>query len=146
MGQLLYNDNAKKMNERAFIDSHLYRTNSMYTFIKMEYLVASALVELYENKQINKISLNIIREYGVKVEEDLNSKDDTKAILLYSNNYTKEFLCDYSNYFELADDEYIQIKDGVNAEDIRENILSYVSLDLLLALLNSDALKIINIG
>lgn len=123
--------------------SCLYRTMNTCTFIKMEYLVANALVELYEKKQVNKISLDIIRKYGIKVEEELNSKNNTKAILLYSNNYTKEFLRDYSNLFEMVDD-CIKIKDGITIEDIREHILSYISIDILLALLDEKVLSVID--
>ena len=90
----------------------LPETFSMCTFIKMEYLVANALVELYEKKGIDKISLDDIRNYGIKVEEEMNSQENTRAILLYSNVYTKEFLQDYSDWFELIDN-YIKIKDGV---------------------------------
>ena len=109
----------------------------------MEYLVANALVELYDKKGIDKVSLDSIRKYGIKVEEEMNSQNNTKAILLYSNVYTKEFLQDYSDWFELVDD-YIKIKDGVTIEDIQEHILSYVSVDVLIALLNSNALSAIN--
>ena len=121
----------------------LSKTINMCTFIKMEYLVANALVELYDKKGIDKVSLDSIRKYGIKVEEEMNNQNNTKAILLYSNVYTKEFLQDYSDWFELVDD-YIKIKDGVTIEDIQEHILSYVSVDVLIALLNSNALSAIN--
>ena len=72
----------------------LYRTIGMCTFIKMEYLVANALVELYENKQIDRISLDDVQNYGITVEKILNKITGTQAILLYSNQYTMEFLHD----------------------------------------------------
>lgn len=118
-------------------------TRNMCTFIKMEYLVANALVELYEKKQVDMISLEDIRKYGVKVEEVLNSKENSRAILLYSNNYTKEFLQDYSDWFEMVND-FIKIKSGVTIDDIREHILSYISTDILIALLNEKSLRVIN--
>ena len=121
----------------------LSKTMNMCTFIKMEYLVANALVELYDKKRIDKISLDDIRKYGIKVEEEMNSQNNKKAILLYSNVYTKEFLQDYSDWFELVDD-YIKIKDGVTIDDIQEHVLSYVSVDVLIALLNHNALSVIN--
>lgn len=121
----------------------LYKTVGMCTFIKMEYLVANALVELYENKKIDKVSLDDIKNYGFRVEKVLNENKGTLAILLYSNQYTREFLQDYSDYF-VFEDNYIKIKSGVTIEDIRNHILSYVSIDVLLALLDESSLKVIN--
>lgn len=119
----------------------LYKNNYMCTFIKMEYLVANALVELYERKSIDKISLNEIKEYGIKVEEELiNNK--IHAILLYSSEYIKEFLEDCSDWFE-KDDEYIKIREGKTIQEVREHFLSYISVDILLAMLNENVLKVL---
>lgn len=115
----------------------LYRTKNMCTFIKMEYLVANALVELYDKKRVDRISLDDIQKYGIKVEEQINSKENTRAILLYSDNYTKEFLHDYSDFFEKVDD-FIKIKNGITIEDIREHILSYIPFDLLIVLFDCE--------
>ena len=139
----IQNSTSDVINEKEKIDFSLYKTSYMCTFIKMEYLVANALVSLYERKNINKISLEDIRKYGVKVEEELNTTTNSRAILLYSNNYTREFLQDYSDWFEMIDD-YIKIKDGVAIDDIREHILSYISMDILIALLNVNSLKVIH--
>ncbi len=137
---LLYN---KHTSGKENISVCLCKTTNMCTFIKMEYLVANALVELYEKKQIDEISLEQIRNYGIKVEEELNSRNDTRAILLYSNNYTKEFLQDYSDLFELVGDS-IKIKTGVTIKDIREHILSYISAEILFALLDQSVLSVID--
>ena len=137
---MLYNNRTLKEEEISF---GLYRTINMCTFIKMEYLVANALVELYDKKGVDRISLDQIQKYGIKVEEELNSKENTRAILLYSNVYTKEFLEDYSEWFELIDNQ-IKIRSGVGVEDIREHILSYVSVDVLFALLAEKTLRVID--
>ncbi len=136
----LYNEST---NRKENISGSLCNTTNMCTFIKMEYLVANALVELYEKKKIDRISLEQIRNYGIKVEEELNSKDNTRAILLYSNNYTKEFLRDYSDFFEMIDSD-IRIREGITIKDIREHILSYVSVNLLFALLDKKTLSVID--
>ena len=115
----------------------------MCTFIKMEYLVANALVELYERNNIDRISLGEIRAYGIKVEEELVN-NQVHAILLYSSDYTKEFLEDCSEWFE-KDNNYIKIRNGKKIEEIREHFLSYISVDILLALLNENALSAINV-
>lgn len=116
----------------------------MCTYVKMEYIVASALVELCEKKNIRQISLNDIRSYGITVEKHLiNNKVD--AILLYSDNYTKQFLQDYSDYFEL-NGENIVIKDNVTVDSIREHILSYISFDILFALFSEESLMAINVA
>lgn len=138
--KIVYNDYTINREE---LSSCLCKTINMCTFIKMEYLVANALVELYEKKQIDKISLEDIRRYGIKVEEELNAKENSRAILLYSSNYTKEFLRDYSDWFEMEND-CIKIKKGVTIDDIREHILSYISTFILIALLNENTLKVIN--
>ena len=132
--KIMYNDN--KTNEEVF-----FKTKGMCTFIKMEYLVASALVELMDKKEINKISLKEIEEYGYKVEQIL-VQQNVNAILLYSNNYTKEFLEDYSDYFELEGD-CIKVKSGVSPNEIRNHILAYISAKVLLALLSTDSLSAI---
>lgn len=124
-------------NKRSY-----YKTNFMCTFIKMEHLVANALVELYETKNTNRISLDKIREYGIKVEEELINKN-IQAILLYSSDYTKEFLHDYSEWFE-KDSNFIKIKSGKSIDEIREHVLSYISIDLLLALLTKNALNVLH--
>ncbi len=142
MFRMEYNAN-KKLILKESTTIQLYKTIGMCTFIKMEYLVANALVELYENKKIDKISLDDIKKYGIKVEEILNETEGTQAILLYSNQYTREFLQDYSDYF-VFEDNYIKIKSGVSINDIRSHILSYVSIDILLALLDDSTLEIIN--
>lgn len=111
-------------------------TKGMCIFIKMEHLVANALVELFEEKNIRRISLEDIYNYGIKVEKELNS-ENTRAILLYSNIYTKQFLEDYSEWF-VREENYIALRPGKTAEDLREHILSYVSLPLLLALFKAS--------
>lgn len=143
MEYICYNNDHKKGKENYTKSNSLFRTFGMCTFIKMEYLVANALVELYEKKQIDKISLEDIRKYGIKVEEVLNIKENSKAILLYSSRYTREFLQDYSDYF-VYDEGFIKIKEGIEIDDIREHILSYVSSEILFALLDEKTLKVIN--
>lgn len=138
-GDLLYN-NFKEIKGEC---KYLYKTNYMCTFIKMEYLVANALVELYEKQNIDRISLDEIRAYGIKVEEELVN-NQVHAILLYSSDYTKEFLEECSEWFE-KDNNYIKIRSGKTIEEIREHFLSYISIDILLALLNKNALSIFNI-
>ncbi|MCM1222634.1 MAG: hypothetical protein NC548_50045 [Lachnospiraceae bacterium] len=129
-------------NKNNTTEESYFRTKEMCTFIKMEYLVASALVELYEKKNIDKISLEDIQKYGIKVEETLLN-EQINAILLYSNNYTKEFLEDYSRFFE-REGEFIKKRADVTSQEIREYILAYISVNMLLVLLNKDSLSVIN--
>lgn len=143
MEKTMYNSlNSYRWEDGAEV-RNLCKTMGACMFIRMEYLVASALVELYENKRIDRISLDDVRNYGFQVEKVLNEGGGTQAILLYSNQYTKEFLQDYSDYFTFEDD-FIKIKNGITIANIREHILSYVSIDILLALLDEKTLKTIN--
>lgn len=142
----MYNKVIRKIisNKREELTSkNLFKKNAMYTFIRIEYLAANALVELYEKNRTSSISFENIIKYGISVEEILNKNADTKAILLYSNIYAKEFAHDYSNLFEVTEEE-IKIKDGVSIDQIREHILSYLSMDILNALLSQEALSVIN--
>lgn len=139
---LLENWRNKLYNKKGFIRKEkYYKTFTMCTFIKMEDVVASALVELYDKDETPRVSFDTIRSYGFKVEEFL-IKQNINAILLYSNNYAKEFLDDYSQFFE-RDGDYICLRDGVTSQQIRDRILSYVSIDVLSALLNNEILSAI---
>lgn len=142
MEKKVYNTHERKEREKCTAYK-LYKTMGMCTFIKMEYLVANALVELHENKKIDRISLDDIQNYGIKVEKVLSKNMGIQAILLYSNEYTREFLHDYSDFF-VYEDNYIKIKSGVSIDAIRDQILSYVSVDILLALLDESSLKVIH--
>ena len=91
---------------------------------------------------MRKISIKEIENYGIKVEEILVNHN-IRAILLYSNEYTKEFLDDYSEWFE-RDGDFIKLKDDKSPADLRKHILSYVPVNILVALTNTDSLTAIN--
>lgn len=112
----------------------------MVTFIKIEYIVANAIVELFEKKERRSVSFDEIENYGFKVEEILNKK--SKAILLYSSYYTREFLNDYSDFFEENNGE-IALKKGKTTEDLRNHILCFVPIEILFAMRNNASLSTI---
>ena len=130
------------MYNKSNLTKELFKTGFMCTYIKMEYLVANALVTLYEKKKITRVSFDDIRNYGIKVEEELINQN-IHAILLYSNSYTKEFLEDYSEWFE-RDGDGIKMRAGKTVDQIRNHILSYASLDMLLALIKETTLQVIS--
>ena len=113
----------------------------MCTFIKMEYLVANALVELCERKNKRQISIDEIKAYGIKVEEMLIN-ENIRTILLYSNQFPMEFIEDYSDFFTF-DGNFIMLKDEITPDHLRNYILSRVPIDILLAMLNENTLQVI---
>lgn len=129
----MYNFNRNnETKERSF-----YR---MCTFIKMEYVVANAFCELltiYPSER--KISIDKIKEYGFQVEKVFSEKTNVNAILLFSDEYRKELLRDYTDLFDY-EDNYIILKQGKKIEDVQSKILSFASLDLLLALFDESSI------
>lgn len=132
-------EKTKYTKEKLEIYGNFKKEKTMCKFIKIEYVVANALCELFDSKKQTTINFDVLKEYGVQVEKVFSKNNDTKAIFLFSNEYKKEFLRDYSELFD-ATEESIFLKEGKTTEDIRARILDYVSLDLLLALFDCSSL------
>lgn len=112
----------------------------MCTFIKIEYVVANALCELLENNNERSVSFDLIKDYGIQVEKVFSKNNDVKAVFLFSNEYKKEFLRDYSDLFEI-DHNKISLRENVTTNEIRARILAYASFDLLKALFDKSAIE-----
>lgn len=111
--------------------------------IGIEFVAANALVELYEISKKNYVSFEDLRNYGIEVKKVLRD-NNIDAILLLSDYDLIRFAHNYSNLFNVKDDK-IYIKDGVTCEIIREKIISYMKMDILLAMLNGRSLEVLGI-
>lgn len=107
-------------------------------FVHLQDVIANALVELYEHNGTNQVSLIAIYDYGSAVVQVLNSKTNTHGIFLYSNKYIEECMREYDSWFERIG-HTIRMKDGVAADDVRQHILAYTSVDVLNALFSRRA-------
>lgn len=119
----------------------------MYRYIGMEDVVANALIELIEKKESKKVSMNQLIEYGNVVVHNLKSNGE-KAILLVSRDYTDEFIRDYSNYFHLEfqdEEQFIELKEGFTAEDLRATFRAYLTISVLKAFIDKDSLSVLGV-
>lgn len=111
--------------------------------IGIEYVAANALVELYETSKKNYVSFEDLRNYGIEIKKVLKD-NNIEAVLLLSDYDLIRFAHNYSNLFTIKD-ENIYINDGITCEIIREKIISYMKMDLLLAMLNGKSLEALGI-
>lgn len=111
----------------------------MCTFIKMEYVVANAFCELLTGTDKREISFKQIKDYGFQVEKVLSENNNVNAVLLFSDEYKKQLLRDYTDLFDYKDDLII-LRQGKNMHDVQDRILSFASFDLLIALFDSTSI------
>lgn len=112
-------------------------------YIGIEDLVANALIELVENTGSRQVFFKDLDEYGAMVVKCLNDKNE-QAVLLLSKERTNEFLHDYSDLFEFFSEgisEGIRLKDGVTVEELWEKFRGYLSVDVMLAFMDSVAIS-----
>ena len=118
----------------------------MYRYIEIEDLVVSAFVELLKYKDDSKkISLQTLAEYGAVIVR-LLTKSGQDAILLLSKESTYEFVHDYSEYFmiKIYDNvEFIELKDNVTIEQLRNQFRKNLTVDLAKALTEKDSLEVL---
>jgi len=115
----------------------------MCKYIYIEDLVANALIELIENNNCRKIEFETLIKYGTVIIKYLRD-NSTNAILLVSKDYASAMIKNYSGFFEIINpglpNACISLKDGIEADDLREYFRSSLSFDVLLAFTSKDAL------
>lgn len=112
--------------------------------IGTEYVVANALVELYENLHTRTISVKALREYGTKVKEVLRKNNEIDAVILLSDFDLQNFAHGYSNLFDVTYDT-ISMKENTTPEMIRKQIIAYMRMDILISMLDEQALEVLGI-
>lgn len=99
----------------------------MCRFIGMEYLAAAAFIVLDRTD----ITLDELSQYGIKVMKVLEDKS-ISAVILCSNHYALEMVRNFSDCFELLnDDTTLHLK--VEKDVLISRFLVYLSTDLLIA-------------
>lgn len=111
--------------------------------VGIEYVAANALVELYETSNKNYVSFEDLRKYGIEIKKVLKD-NNIDAVLLLSDYDLIRFAHNYSNLFEVVEDK-IFMKETTTCAMIREQIISYMKMDLLLAMLDEKSLEALGI-
>lgn len=121
----------------------------MCVYIGIENLAASAIIaKLKKDPASRSVSFGTLAEYGIAVVEAYNRKmDGDEAFLILSKQHTTAFLHEYSNYFALEEKEdgekLLKLQDGTNTETLAKAFLAYFSKDIMSALDDQEALKVI---
>ena len=108
-----------------------YKTTNCVHFLKIETAV-SGYMALYEK---TFISLKELKTWMYFLNTEFNKKEN-RMIVLLSNEYLKEFKCEYSKYFKL-EQHNIVLNKNITIEDVRKEICSYINVDVLLTMINS---------
>ncbi|MCQ2097656.1 MAG: hypothetical protein MJY87_06915 [Fibrobacter sp.] len=109
----------------------------MCNFIGIEYLAALALI--VEGKK--DISLSDLNNYGIEVMK-VFKQDHIDAVFLFSSKYAFDMVQNYSDCFELIENDTILHLKGTN-EDLISKFLAYLSADVLAA---AQKVKAANVG
>jgi hypothetical protein len=137
---LVYSE--KRKNKRYFIVIFIYlwyyrkvfEENFMTKFIGMEYLVALALIQ--QDKE--EISLADLNQFRVKVVKAFKDNEIT-SVFLFSDNYAMELVRNYSDCFELINNDAI-LRRKVSNDVLISRFLAYLSNDVLKAAFTSEKL------
>lgn len=113
-------------------------------YIGIEDLAANALITvLREDQGQTFVSYQQIESYGNKVIQVLKNNGN-KAVLILSRNHTEAMFRDYSHFFEESDhlgSKGIQLKKGIEVDNLVETFRGYLALDLLLAFVDEESIS-----
>ena len=98
----------------------------------MEYLAALALIKL-GREEISLAELNWFRVNVIKAFKD----KEITSVFLFSDNYAMELVRNYSDCFELVNNDTV-LKRIVPEEVLISRFLAYLSNDILKAAFNSE--------
>ncbi len=104
-------------------------------YIKLEDLVANALIEIIERIGRRTVSFTQTDKYCEAVSEKLRDQN-IEAIPNFSSNETDRFFREYSNLFEIKETTSgmsVTLQDGFSTQDLRKRFRMRLSLDLLKA-------------
>ena len=121
---------------------------NMFRYIGIEDLVASALIEQMRQEETNrKVSLQSLVNYGTVIVKTLINSGQN-AVLLLTRESTYEFIHDYADFFSMVEYdgvEFIELLNGVTAEDLRRQFRKNLTVDLAKALIGKESLAALNI-
>ena len=117
--------------------------------IGVEDLAANALIELLKRSDAQRfVSYHHIEAYGLQVAKLLQQEGE-EVMLIMSRPYTDEMLWYYEDFFEEIVEQGeagIALKEGKTVEDLREKFRGYLGIKVLLALVNEESLKALQVA
>ncbi len=118
----------------------------MCMYIGIEELAANALIELLRQDSTTKfVRFATLLDYGVEVVRLLRAEDE-EAVLMYSRERNNMLFTDYSCYFESAMEDGwagVRLKDGITIDDLWVHFRTSLTLRLLEAFMNDEAVKVL---
>jgi hypothetical protein len=108
--------------------------------IRIEDLVANALIELNQRYGIRKVTGDQINAYEKAVLEHL-MQQGIHAIYCCDRYMFAQFKDEYSDFFTVCEDRYsieYFMNENISAGNLTEKFRGYLSLKLLLAFINDD--------
>lgn len=119
---------------------------TMYRYIGIEDLVASALIELMKQEKTNRrVSLQTLAEYGAIIVKIL-TRSGRNAILFLTRESTYEFIHDYADFFSIKEYdgiEYIELNNDITKDELRRQFRKNLTVDLAKALTEKESLEIL---
>ena len=120
----------------------------MSFFIGIEDLAANALIAVLAKEDRRFLTYSEIEEYGARVIQILNGKDE-KAVLILSRENTNEMYRNYSDFFEEKEENNergIYLKDEKNVDDLITRFRGYLALDVLLAFVDNRSVAALGVS
>lgn len=120
----------------------------MCFYIGIEDLAANALIESMRRAEKTFLTYKEIENYGSRVVEFLNEKDE-KAVLILSRESTCALFRNYSDFFEeksVNGEMGIELKKEVTLEDLINQFRGYLALDVLMAFVNESSVQALGVS
>lgn len=123
----------------------------MCFYIGIEDLAANALIEILKTKEEAQteqccVTLAELEAYGNQVIQYLNERGE-KAVLILSRENTSLMFRNYSDFFEETETDQgiaIALKEGKTASDLVMKFRTYLALDLMMAFMNTDSVRVLH--
>lgn len=123
----------------------------MCTFIGIESLAANALISLLEkDPNAREISFRTLVDYGMEIIRIYRFRTGEEAILLLSREYQMNMVANYSDFFEVKMEDdgqgIFRLKEGIDAEILRDYFQWTMDVELLHAFQAPEALEKLGVG
>jgi len=116
----------------------------MCVHIRIEVLVASAILGILRSARGTFVSFALLDAYGVQVARKLESENET-AYWIYSREQVDALFADYSELFERAivnGREGIKLREGIGGAELEHQFLLQLTCKLEQALKDPEVLKV----
>lgn len=119
----------------------------MCFYIGIEDLAANAMIEMLKKSGKRFLTYNEMEAYGAEVVRILKESGE-KAVLILSRENTDAFFWNYSEFFEEKEEngkKGILLKDDKEVKDLIQQFRGYLALDVLLAFVNQQSVKVLGV-